>query len=132
MTDSTQGPKGDTGEAGKTGATGQFSRSTIAAYIVLAFAAVVGVYFVGRESSDTLKNDLNHIVTTLCIQNIPRIKAENSLRDVQIGIVRDTKKLNLQDGDSARAAINDRYIIALRNAKRQVPTRAECSKPLLK
>ncbi len=126
------GIKGDTGARGEKGEKGQFSRQTIAGYLVLAVAAILGVYFVGSNASQQLKSDINHIVSTLCVQNIPRAKAENKLRDVQIGVVLDTKKLNLKDGDTARAAINDRYIKALRGAKRHVPTVEECKQPLLK
>ena len=104
----------------------------IAAYAVLALALVVGVWAMTERSSHQLVDNINETVSALCVRNIAALKKENRLRDVQIETVSDTRKLNLQEGDKKRAEINRKYIIALKNAKRHIPTIEECNQKLLK
>ena len=129
----TKGDAGAPGKQGETGARGPASPLTTKfAYIIVAVGAVVGVWFAGHISSDQLKNNLNKIVTELCIANRPTIIKENKLRDVQIEVNRDAYNINMAAGEPARADLNTRSIVALQNAKRHVPTIEECREPLLK
>jgi hypothetical protein len=138
------GIKGDTGEIGATGNTGERGATgetgakgppspltTKFAYIILAVGVIIGIYFLGVQSSSKLKNDINHVVTTLCLANRPTIIRENKLRDIQIEVNNDLFKLNLYRGDKQRAILNKRQAIALKNAKKHVPTKQECNKKLL-
>jgi len=129
----TKGDAGAPGKQGETGARGPASPLTTKfAYIILAAGAVLGVWFVGHDSSNQLKNNLNEVVTKLCIANRPTIIKENKLRDVQIEVNRDAYNINMAAGEPARADLNTRSIVALQNAKRHVPTIEECNQPLLK
>lgn len=127
-----RGAPGKQGEPGPIGPTGKISRAATGGYIILTIAMVFGIWFVGRNSSEQLKKDINTVVTELCIRNRPIIQKENNLRDIQIRIQQDILELNLKEGDTKRAKLNNKTIIALRNAKRHVPTLKECYTPLLK
>lgn len=128
----TPGAAGAIGATGERGATGKISRAAIAGYIIMAIGTTLGVWFVGHHSSENLKNQINSVVTDLCIGNRPTIMKENKLRDVQISIAQAALDINLKDGDTERAALNNRTIVALRDAKRHVPTIEECKTPLIK
>ena len=101
------------------------------AYVVISAAAVIGVWFVGHDASEDLKNQINGTVSKLCIEGRPNIIKENALRDAQIEIAEDAKVVNLAEGDGTRASLNDRTITALKAAKRHVPTVEECMQPII-
>ena len=103
----------------------------ILAYLLISVGAVTGVFALSERTKDNIANNINKAVTELCVQNIPVLQAENDLIDVQIEVTEETKKLNIQAGDTQRAAINDKYIRALKNAKRYIPTIDECNEELI-
>lgn len=109
----------------------KYFRRVAIGYAVLACSVVAGIYGLTEKAKSDLIHNINKTVSELCVANIPLIQKENALRDVQIGVVTDTRTLNLEEGDTERARINTRYIKALEEAKRHVPTVEECMEELL-
>lgn len=126
------GATGATGEAGKEGPRGRTPLATKGAYIILAAAAIVGVWAMTEHAQNEVIDNINKTVSALCVTNIPTIQKENDLRDVQIEVVQDTKRINLRNGEADKAALNDTLIKAYRSAKRHVPTEQECKQKLIK
>jgi len=104
--------------------------SNLIPYILVALAAIIGVYGISERTDSNIRNHLNEVVTQLCLSNIPRVQAESDLRDAQISVALAAYKLNIQQGDKSRAKLNQDTVAALKKAKRHVPTVKECNQKL--
>lgn len=104
----------------------RYYNRVVRGYIILAVAMVVGVYSLSNVLSDKVRHDINAYIVASCINSIPTLERFNAKLDTDIEVQQAAKKLNLEQGLTERAALNDKAINAARNSKFPVPTVKEC------
>ncbi len=134
------GAKGDPGEQGIPGQQGRPGRSSSSverkvAYILVSLGAVLGVWFVGHNASEDLKNQINDFGVKSCLaQRLPNSSSNkfNNFLDDQIQTQREAYAINVQAKEFKRSAANKRAIARYEADKLHIPTVKECNSPLLK
>ena len=104
----------------------RYYRRVVGGFVVLAASFVVGVWAMTNVLTDKLRHDINTYLVVSCTNSIPTLKKFNAKLDSDIEVQVSAKKLNLQQGDTARAAINDKAIKVAQESKLPVPTKKEC------
>ena len=95
-------------------------------YLILSCAMSAGIWGVTQKVDSVLRNNLNTYIVASCKQSIPTLKRFNASLQADIELQQDAKKINLSQGETQRAALNDRAIKFKRQSMLPVPTKEEC------
>lgn len=107
----------------------------IVAYLFIAIGTTLGVWFVGHNSAQELKDSINDVVEQGCLASRSpnsTISKYNDFLDDQIQTNKDARVINLKQGATARAQINTDAINRYMKDKAHIPTVKECNVPALK
>lgn len=104
----------------------RYFKRVVVGYVVLAVATVLGIWGVTQKVDSDLREQINLFLVQTCKKNIPALEKFNEAVKLDIAIQQDAKLLNIEQGYTKRAALNDNAIAAKRASLLHIPSEKEC------